>query len=244
MPGAFVVFEGGEGAGKSTQCRLLADALGARGIEAVVTREPGGTPIGEAIREVLLGAGSDGMAARTEALLFAAARAEHAAALIRPAVQRGAVVISDRYLDSSVAYQGAARGLGEDRIAELSLWATEGLVPDLTVVLDVAPRVGLARAHDANRMEAEPAAFHADVRASFLRRAAAAPERYLVLAADQPREVVAAAVLEAVLDRLPRPSRPQTLRNRPESPERSGDSDVLRRIRGVGGTGSDPGRVG
>jgi dTMP kinase len=199
MPGAFVVFEGGEGAGKSTQCRLLADALTGRGVEVVVTREPGGTPTGEAIREVLLGAGSHGMAARTEALLFAAARAEHAAALIRPAVARGAVVVSDRYLDSSVAYQGAARGLGEDRIAELSLWATEGLVPDLTVVLDVDPAVGLERARDANRMEAEPSSFHAGVRASFLRRAAGDPDRYLVLPADQPRAEVAARVLAAVL---------------------------------------------
>jgi dTMP kinase len=202
MPGAFVVFEGGEGAGKSTQCRLLADALRARGFEVVVTREPGGTSIGEAIREVLLGAGSDGMAARTEALLFAAARAEHAASLIRPAVRRGAVVLSDRYLDSSVAYQGAARGLGEDRIAELSLWATEDLIADLTVLLDVAPRVGLGRAGDANRMEAEPEGFHADVRTSFLGQAAAAPGRYLVLAADRPKDEVAAAVLSAVLDRL------------------------------------------
>ena len=157
------------------------------GTEVVVTREPGGTPIGEAIREVLLGAGSDGMAARTEALLFAAARAEHAASLIRPAVARGAVVISDRYLDSSVAYQGAARGLGEDRIAELSLWATEDLVPDLTVLLDVAPGVGLGRAGDANRMEAEPEAFHSEVRAAFLRRAAAAPERYLVRGGGPPQ---------------------------------------------------------
>ncbi|MCU0302152.1 MAG: dTMP kinase [Candidatus Nanopelagicales bacterium] len=203
MPGAFVVFEGGEGAGKSTQCRLLADALVARGHEVVVTREPGGTAIGEAIREVLLGAGSRGMAARTEALLFAAARAEHAATLIRPAVARGAVVLSDRYLDSSVAYQGAARGLGEERIAELSRWATEGLVPDLTVVLDVDPTIGLGRARDANRMEAEPAAFHAGVRASFLRRAAASPGRYLVLPADRPPEEVAARVLEAVRDVLP-----------------------------------------
>jgi dTMP kinase len=203
MPGAFVVFEGGDGAGKSTQCRLLADALRARGAEVVVTREPGGTPIGEAIREVLLGAGSDGMAARTEALLFAAARAEHAAALIRPAVERGAVVISDRYLDSSVAYQGAARGLGEDRIAELSLWATEELVPELTVVLDVAPAVGLGRAGDANRMEAEPEDFHLRVRDSFLRRAALAPERYLVVPAHQPVEEVAGVVLAAVLERLP-----------------------------------------
>ena len=182
----------------------LPTALRARGLEVVVTREPGGTPIGEAIREVLLGAGSDGMAARTEALLFAAARAEHAASLIRPAVARGAVVISDRYLDSSVAYQGAARGLGEDRIAELSLWATEDLVPDLTVLLDVAPGVGLGRAGDANRMEAEPEAFHAEVRAAFLRRAAAAPERYLVLQADRPKDEVAAAVLAAVLERLGR----------------------------------------
>ncbi len=202
MPGAFVVFEGGDGAGKSTQSRLLADALRARGLEVVVTREPGGTPIGEAIREVLLGAGSHGMAARTEALLFAAARAEHASTLIRPAVARGAVVISDRYLDSSVAYQGAARGLGEDRIAELSLWATEDLIPDLTVLLDVAPGVGLGRAGDANRMEAEPEAFHSEVRQAFLRRAAAAPERYLVVEADRPKDVVAAMVLTTVLERL------------------------------------------
>ncbi|MCU0937023.1 MAG: dTMP kinase [Gammaproteobacteria bacterium] len=202
MPGAFVVFEGGDGAGKSTQSRLLADALRARGLEVVVTREPGGTPIGEAIREVLLGAGSHGMAARTEALLFAAARAEHASTLIRPAVARGAVVISDRYLDSSVAYQGAARGLGEDRIAELSLWATEDLIPDLTVLLDVAPGVGLGRAGDANRMEAEPEAFHSEVRQAFLRRAATAPERYLVVEADRPKDVVAAMVLTTVLERL------------------------------------------
>lgn len=208
MPGAFVVFEGGEGAGKSTQSRLLADALRTQGIEVVVTREPGGTPIGEAIREVLLGAGSHGMAARTEALLFAAARAEHAATLIRPAVTRGAVVISDRYLDSSVAYQGAARGLGEDRVAELSLWATEDLVADLTVLLDVAPGVGLGRAGDPNRMEAEPAAFHAEVRAAFLRRAAAAPTRYLVLGADLPKDEVAAAVLAAVLERVVTPAPP------------------------------------
>jgi dTMP kinase len=199
MPGAFVVFEGGEGAGKSTQCRLLADALERRGHEVVVTREPGGTAIGEAIREVLLGAGSHGMAARTEALLFAAARSEHASALIRPAVARGAAVVSDRYLDSSVAYQGAARGLGEERISELSLWATEGLVPDLTVVLDVAPAMGLARAGDANRMEAEPEEFHQRVREAFLRRAAASPQRYLVLQADLPKDEVARLVLEAVL---------------------------------------------
>jgi dTMP kinase len=224
MPGAFVVFEGGEGAGKSTQSRLLADALRERGVQVMVTREPGGTPIGEAIREVLLGAGSDGMAARTEALLFAAARAEHAASLIRPAVAGGAVVISDRYLDSSVAYQGAARCLGEDRIAELSLWATEDLVPDLTVLLDVAPGVGLGRAGDANRMEAEPEAFHTDVRAAFLRRASAAPDRFLVLAAARPENEVAAAVLAAVLDLLSHPASPAAPRR--VSPGAQGLADV------------------
>ena len=202
MAGAFVVFEGGDGAGKSTQCRRLAAALRERGHEVVETREPGGTAVGEAIRGVLLGAGSEGMAARTEALLFAAARAEHVAALIRPALERGAVVLSDRFLDSSVAYQGAGRGLGEDCVAELSLWATEGLVPDLTVLLDVAPTVGLGRAGDANRMEAESEGFHVAVREAFLRRAAADPGRYLVLAAEQPAEQVAAEVLAAVVERL------------------------------------------
>lgn len=227
MPGAFVVFEGGDGAGKSTQSRLLADALQARGVEVVVTREPGGTPTGEAIREVLLGAGSHGMAARTEALLFAAARAEHASALIRPAVARGTVVISDRYLDSSVAYQGAARGLGEDRIADLNLWATEDLVPDLTVLLDVQPGVGLGRAGDANRMEAEPQAFHAEVRDAFLRRAAQAPERYLVLEADRPRDEVAAAALRAVLDRLAGPPDPAAARGTPAGVQSLRDPGVI-----------------
>lgn len=204
MSGVFVVFEGGDGAGKSTQSRLLAGALRELGHEVVETREPGGTAVGEAIREVLLGAGSEGMAARTEALLFAAARAEHAAALIRPALERGAVVVSDRYLDSSVAYQGAARGLGEQRIADLSRWATEGLVPELTVLLEVDPSVGLHRAGDANRMEAEPAAFHAEVRAAFLRQASAEPQRYLVLSAQRPREEIAEAVLASVLERIVR----------------------------------------
>jgi dTMP kinase len=202
MSGLFVVLEGGEGAGKSTQCRLLADALRARGLEVVLTREPGGTPVGESIREVLLGAGSAGMSPRTEALLFAAARAEHAAALIRPALARGAVVVSDRYLDSSVAYQGVARGLGAGQITELSLWATDGLVPDLTIVLDVDPGVGLARAGDANRMESEPAPFHAAVRAALLDLASRAPARYLVLAADQPRRALADQLMAAVVRRL------------------------------------------
>ena len=144
------------------------------------------------------------------------------------------MVISDRYLDSSVAYQGAARGLGEDRIAELSLWATEDLVPDLTVLLDVAPGVGLGRAGDANRMEAEPEAFHAEVRAAFLRRAAAAPERYLVLEADRPRDEVAAAVLAAVprSSWTPRPSpRPSRLSPHPGPEPDTGPSAPSHRPR-------------
>lgn len=199
MPGVFVVFEGGDGAGKSTQAHLLAAALTERGLHVVTTREPGGTAVGEAVREVLLGSGSEGMDPRTEALLFAAARAEHAAALIRPEVAGGAVVISDRFVDSSVAYQGAARALGEDTIAELNRWGTRGLRPDLTVVLDVPPEVGLARAADANRMEAEPRAFHAEVRASLVRSAAADPDRYLVVPAGQPVQQIADIVLERVL---------------------------------------------
>lgn len=202
MLGLFVVFEGGDGAGKSTQAGLLTDALRARGREVVLTREPGGTALGESIRQVLLGPASETMSARTEALLFAAARAQHAAELIRPAIDRGAVVISDRYLDSSVAYQGAARALGEDEIADLSLWATQRLVPDLTVLLDVAPALGLGRAADANRMEDEPREFHAAVRASLLRRAAQAPDRYLIVAGDRPLEEIAAAILAAVTRRL------------------------------------------
>lgn len=202
MAGAFVVLEGGDGAGKSTQAAVLAETLRALGFDVVTTREPGGTAVGEQVRQTLLGAGSEGMGARTEALLFAAARAEHARSLIRPALHRGAVVISDRYVDSSIAYQGAARGLGEGVVAELNDWGTQGLDPDLTVVLDVDPSVGVSRAGDANRMEAEPERFHRLVRESFLRRACADPRRYLVVPAGTSREDAAAAVLAAVLQVL------------------------------------------
>ena len=192
LPGWFVVLEGGEGGGKSTQIELLAQHLRGQGCEVVVTREPGGSPRAEAIRELILAPGD--LDARCEALLFAAARADHAATVIRPALQRGAVVLSDRYLDSSVAYQGVARSLGERQIRDLSLWATDDLVPDLTVILDIDPRVGLARAQDANRLEAEPLDFHDAVRAAFLRFADAHPDRYQVVAADSDREAVAAAI--------------------------------------------------
>ena len=194
----FIVFEGGEGAGKSTQSAALADYLQARGHEVVRTREPGGTPAAESIRSVLLDPANAGLDDRAEALLFAAARGDHAARVIRPGLERGDIVISDRYLDSSVAYQGVARGLGADRVAELSLWATEGLVPDLTIVLDVDPALGLARVVGPDRLEAEPLEWHARVRQGFLDIAAAAPDRYLVLDGSRPAEDLAVEIAVAV----------------------------------------------
>ncbi len=194
----FVVFEGGEGAGKSTQSAALADYLRARGHEVLCTREPGGTPAAEAIRAVLLDPANAGLDDRAEALLFAAARGDHAARVIRPALERGEIVISDRYLDSSVAYQGVARGLGAERVAELSLWATGGLVPDLTIVLDVDPALGLARVVGPDRLESEPLEWHARVRQGFLDIAAAVPDRYLVLDGSRPAEDLAVEIAVAV----------------------------------------------
>ncbi len=193
----FIVFEGGEGAGKSTQSSALADYLRARGHGVVCTREPGGTPAAEAIRAVLLDPANAGLDDRAEALLFAAARGDHAARVIRPALERGEIVISDRYLDSSVAYQGVARGLGADRVAELSLWATGGLVPDLTIVLDVDPALGLARVVGPDRLESEPLEWHARVRQAFLDIAATSPDRYLVLDGSRPAEDLAVEIAVA-----------------------------------------------
>jgi len=202
--GCFIAFEGGEGAGKSTQERLLADSLTSEGIEVVRTREPGGTPAGEAIRTVVLSPQFAGLDERAEALLFAASRGEHVARVIRPALERGEVVICDRYLDSSVAYQGYGRDLGPQRIRELSLWATHDLLPDVTVLLDIDPQIGLSRVSDPDRLEAEPLAYHQSVRDGFLAIAAREPDRYLVLDASQPVDELASAILarvRTVLDR-------------------------------------------
>ncbi len=199
--GVFVVFEGGEGAGKSTQARLLAESLLADGREVVTTREPGGVRAAEAIRAVLLDPKNDCLDSRSEALLFAAARAAHVNELIAPALDRGAVVVCDRFIDSSLAYQGVARGLGIDVVFELSAWATDGLVADLTVVLDVDPTIGLARAGrvaSPDRMEGQPAQFHNDVRMAFLDLAAREPDRYLVLDAGLPLDVLAKLIATAV----------------------------------------------
>ncbi|MDP9417972.1 MAG: dTMP kinase, partial [Actinomycetota bacterium] len=165
----FVAIEGGEGGGKSTLARRLGAELGAGGREVVLTREPGSTAVGRRLREILLDPATGALAPRTEALLYAADRAEHVATVIRPGLVRGAVVITDRYVDSSVAYQGAGRVLPDDEIARLSQWATDGLLPDLTIVLDVPPEIGLRRsAEPADRLEAEPLEFHRRVRERFL----------------------------------------------------------------------------
>ncbi|HET7800318.1 MAG TPA: dTMP kinase [Humibacillus xanthopallidus] len=196
-PGLFVCFEGGDGAGKSTQVRLLTDALERRGREVVVTRQPGGTPLGSQIRELVLH--GDHVAARAEALLFAADKAHHVDQLIAPALAAGKVVITDRYTDSSIAYQGAGRELGADEIRALQHWAVGGVLPDLTIVLDVSPEVGRARRGDVHdRLESEADAFHAAVRQGFLDLAAQDPGRYLVVDAALPVAQIHAEVVAAV----------------------------------------------
>ncbi len=196
--GAFVVFEGGEGAGKSTVIAAVAEDFLAAGREVVTTREPGGTPTAEAIRGVLLAPADAPMADRCEALLFAAARADHVAKVIRPAIARGALVLSDRFVDSSLAYQGFARGLDVDEVRGLSRWACDGVEPDLTIVLDLDPQVGLERARDGNRMEAQGLDFHRAVRAGLLSLAAQAPSRYVVVDAARPLTMVVADSLAAM----------------------------------------------
>ncbi|WP_402462594.1 dTMP kinase [Isoptericola aurantiacus] len=180
-PGFFVSFEGGDGAGKTTQARLLADWLGAvTGREVVVTREPGGTDLGREIRRLVLH--GDHVAPRAEALLYAADRAHHVATLVRPALERGAVVVTDRYLDSSVAYQAGGRELAEDDVERLSRWGTDGLLPDVTVLLDLPPDVAASRrGGEPDRLERAGDDFHRRVRDAFLRRAAADPGRWLVV---------------------------------------------------------------
>jgi dTMP kinase len=191
MAGLFIAFEGGEGAGKSTQEALLAQRLAAQGLSITRTREPGGTPAAEQMRTVVLSPENAGLDDRAEALLFAASRADHAARVIRPALERGDVVICDRYLDSSVAYQGVGRELGEQEVRDLSLWATRGLVPDLTIVLDVDPAIGLSRRPEPDRLEAEPLEYHRLVRAAFVSFAEKDPQRYLLIDASGPIEEIA-----------------------------------------------------
>ncbi|MGY5319206.1 dTMP kinase [Neomicrococcus lactis] len=183
--GLFIVFEGGDGAGKSTQAALLASRLERADRHVLRTREPGGTVVGEKLRGLILDHGNGTVDARTEALMFAASRAAHVEQVLLPALNEGTDVICDRYIDSSVAYQGVGRGLGTDKVLALNTWATSGLVPDLTVLLDIDPVAGRARRLRDNatedRLESEPDEFHASIRAAFRALADASPERYLVL---------------------------------------------------------------
>ena len=199
--GLWVTFEGGDGAGKTTQAALLEEWLSDQGRTVVRTREPGGTEVGVLIRDIVLHHRGD-IAPRAEALLYAADRAHHVATLVRPALERGDVVIQDRYLDSSVAYQGAGRVLDAAQVRDLSLWATEGALPDVTVLLDLDPASARARldADDKpfDRLESEKAEFHERVREAFLALAQAEPDRFVVLDASLPADDLAAAVRERV----------------------------------------------
>lgn len=198
-PGLLITFEGGDGTGKTTQIKALAELLAEAGIRHRATREPGGTALGQEIRRLLLHGGE--VSPRAEALLYAADRAHHVDTLVRPELERGAVVVCDRYLDSSVAYQGAARSLGPQEVRDLSLWATGGLLPDLTILLDAGPlltRQRTQRRGAKDRLEREPSAFHQALRSQFLELAAAEPERFAVIDAAQPVTQVTAQVAERV----------------------------------------------
>ncbi|CAB4627519.1 unannotated protein [freshwater metagenome] len=204
MTGLFITLEGGDGTGKSTQSALIGDWFTAKGREVVFTREPGGTDLGNELREIVLHSRGH-IAPRAEALLYAADRAHHIATVVRPALERDAVVIQDRYLDSSVAYQGAGRVLDPDEVRHVSMWATEGLVPDVTVVLDLDPAIGRDRLDAANkqfdRLEAEALEFHTRVRDAYLTMAADEPERFLVVDATLDRDVIRDVII-ARLDEL------------------------------------------
>mgnify|MGYP002621085359 CR=1 FL=1 len=204
--GLFIAFEGGEGSGKTTQSRMLAIWLRDQGFDVEQTREPGATKVGMRLRAILLDSAHHGLSARAETMLYAADRAEHVEKVIRPALRRGAMVVCDRYVDSSLAYQGAGRALDKEDVARINEWATGGLVPDLTVLVDVPPEVGLARfASPADRIEAEPLEFHERVRREFRALAAAEPERYLVVDGTLPPEEIARQVQDRVREILPDP---------------------------------------
>jgi len=189
--GVFIAFEGVEGSGKGTQIRLAREYLESEGFEVLVTREPGGTDLGERLRELLLDPKTGAVEPRTEALLFAASRSQHVATMIRPALEEGQVVLSDRYVDSSLAYQGVARGIGEQDVLTLNVWATQGLFPDLVLLFHLEPEVGLARSEeDPDRIEQEGAEFHAKVADAFLKIAEEHPERFVVIDGGKPPDLV------------------------------------------------------
>ncbi len=196
--GAFICFEGGEGSGKSTQSRLLGSWLTEQGYAVRLTFEPGDTPVGRTLREIVLSPETGELADRTEVLLYAADKAEHVETVVRPALDRGEVVVTDRYVDSSLAYQGAGRALDLAEVERLQRWATADLRPHLTVVLDLEPEQGFGRFAERDRMEGESVEFHQRVREAFLRMAEADPDHYLVLDARAPVDEIAAQVRDHV----------------------------------------------
>jgi dTMP kinase len=196
--GVFVCFEGGDGSGKSTQSKALAAWLEAEGYAVRLTFEPGDTEVGRTLRDIVLSPSTGELSDRTESLLYAADKAEHIRQVVQPALDRGEVVITDRYVDSMLAYQGAGRPLELDEVEHVARWATHDLRPHLTVVLDLAPDHGLGRFAQRDRIEGESVEFHERVRRAYLDLAARDPEHYLVVDARLPVDVIAAAVAERV----------------------------------------------
>lgn len=203
----FITFEGGEGSGKSTAIKHVVKALTKEGYQIVLTREPGGTPISEEIRNVILDKKNTAMDPKTEALLYAASRRQHIVEKILPALKEGKLVLCDRYLDSSLAYQGGARGLGIKEVYQMNQFATEGLEPDLTILFDIAPEIGLQRiaansGREVNRLDVEKLSFHHKVLDAFHLLAKENPNRYYVIDASKGPEQVAEEALDAIHQRL------------------------------------------
>ena len=196
--GVFVCFEGGEGSGKSTQARLLSETLRAESYAVRLTHEPGDTPVGQELRRIVLSPETGALSPRTEALLYIADKAEHVDTVVQPALDRGEVVITDRYVDSTLAYQGAGRDLAPADLEQVARWATHGLRPHLTVVLDLAQEHGLSRFEGRDRIEMEPLDFLERAREAFLELAAADPDHYLVLDARADIDEIAAQVRDRV----------------------------------------------
>ncbi len=203
----FITFEGGEGSGKSTALRTVAARLEKEGIPFIISREPGGTPIAEEIRNVILDKKNTAMDPRTEALLYAASRRQHLVEKVWPALKEGKLVLCDRYLDSSLAYQGGARNLGIDAVLNVNLFATEGTYPDLTLLFDIDPKLGLERiaankGREVNRLDLEKLSFHEGVRNTFHELAKRYPERYVVIDASKGQSEVAEDVYKAIKERM------------------------------------------
>ena len=205
--GLFITLEGGEGAGKTTIMQGLADWLASEGWQVVATREPGGIPIAESIREVILDRTHTAMDGRTEALLYAAARRQHLVEKVAPALEAGKAVLCDRFVDSSLAYQGHARGLGIDEVWAINRFAIGGLMPDLTLYMDIGPEAGLARiqaagAREVNRLDLESVAFHERVREGYRLLANRFPERIVTIDADRPREAVLRQAIQETANKI------------------------------------------